>query len=83
MMHTHGKGQTHMALGRYEQSAMISIWVYQSHESVLQLCGKHYLQGVWGAARPPSREREGRSPLADATAHLPREQQEVWRWCIR
>jgi hypothetical protein len=37
---------------------------HQSHEPVLYACGKHHLQGVWGAARPPSGEREGQSPLA-------------------
>src|SRR6266498_5744521 len=37
---------------------------YQSHMPVHQSCGKHHLQGVWGAARPPSGEREGRSRLA-------------------
>src|SRR5690349_10112296 len=29
------------------------------------------MQGVWGAAGPPSGEREGRSPLACASAHTP------------
>ena len=29
-----------------------------------QSCSKHHMQGVWGAAGPPSGEREGRSPLA-------------------
>ena len=38
--------------------------VQRRHVPVLQSCGKHQLQGVWGAARPPSGEREGRSPLA-------------------
>ena len=55
-----------MALGRVEQRLMISISAYQSHEPVRQSCAKHHLQGVWGAARHPSGEREGRSPLAFA-----------------
>jgi hypothetical protein len=25
---------------------------HRSHESVLQLCGKHHLQGVWGVLCP-------------------------------
>src|SRR5690349_19303805 len=33
-------------------------------------CVRHHLQGVWGAARPPSGERQGQSPLAPA--HAPR-----------
>jgi hypothetical protein len=37
---------------------------------VRRLCGKHHLQGVWGAARHGyplgGGEREGRSPLASA-----------------
>jgi hypothetical protein len=35
---------------------------------VLQSCGKHQLQGVWGAARHPSGEREGQRPLASLTS---------------
>ena len=31
---------------------------------MLSFCARHQLQGVWGAASPPSGEREGRSPLA-------------------
>jgi hypothetical protein len=38
---------------------------------VLYSCAKHHLQGVWGAARHPSGEREGQRPLACATAHMP------------
>jgi hypothetical protein len=38
---------------RYHGSA------HRSHASVLQSCGKHHVQGVWGAARHPSGEREG------------------------
>ena len=53
---------------------------YQSHEPVRRSCVKHYLQGVWGAynAGYPlgGGEREGRSPLACATAHMPRPQLE-------
>ena len=43
---------------RYHGSAQ------RSHALVRQSCYKHHLQGVWGAARHPSGEREGRSPLA-------------------
>jgi hypothetical protein len=31
---------------------------------MLSFCARHQLQGVWGAARPPSGEREGLRPLA-------------------
>jgi hypothetical protein len=58
-----------MALGSYEQQAMIQVWAQLSHAPVLQSCGKHHLQGVWGAARHPSGEREGRSPLASTKWH--------------
>ena len=44
------------------QNSFVS--AYQSHVPVPSFCGKHYLQGVWEAARHPSGEREGRSPLA-------------------
>src|SRR5947208_16216802 len=43
---------------------------YCRHASMLSSCGKHQLQGVWGAARPPSGEREGRSPLASIISVL-------------
>ena len=66
MMRLRWERQARMALGRVEQRLMISISAYQSHEPVRQSCAKHHLQGVWGAARPPSGEREGRSPLAFA-----------------
>ena len=39
---------------------------HQKHVPMPSSGGKHHLQGVWGAARPPSGEREGRSPLANA-----------------
>jgi len=53
-----------MPLGRWMQEKMSGTLAQWSHESMLQSCGKHHLRGVWGAARHPSGEREGRSPLA-------------------
>src|SRR5258706_8185001 len=50
------------------QSSFVS--AYQSHKPVHYSCAKHHLQGVWGAARHPSGEREGRSPLASATRNV-------------
>jgi hypothetical protein len=43
---------------------MIQLLAYQSHAPMPVICYWHHLQGVWGAARHPSGEREGRSPLA-------------------
>src|SRR5215210_7291732 len=43
------------------------VLAYQEHVPVPRSCGKHHLQGVWGAARPPSGEREGQSPLASTS----------------
>ena len=59
-----------MALVCWDNRAKLSVSAYESHEPGLYSCGKHHLQGVWGAARPPSGEREGQSPLAFAKQHI-------------
>ena len=72
-MQKHRECQVRMALGRWMQEHMIQVSAYRSHESVHQSCGKHHLQGVWGAARPGyplgGGEREGPRPLAFAKQH--------------
>jgi hypothetical protein len=45
---------------------MIQVSAKQKQKPMDWLCSKPPLQGVWGAARHPSGEREGRSPLACA-----------------
>jgi hypothetical protein len=69
LMQKHRECQVRMALGRWMQEHMIQVSAYRSHESMHQSCGKHHLQGVWGAARHPSGEREGPRPLAFAKQH--------------
>jgi len=68
MMQKYGECQARMALGRWMQDHLIWVLAQWNHESVPQSCAKHHLQGVWGAARHPSGEREGRSPLAPMTS---------------
>ena len=61
-MQTHGKGQTHMALGSYEQSATISIWAYQSHESVAYIVRQALFVGGLGGGSPSQRGARGAAP---------------------
>jgi hypothetical protein len=61
-----------MLTGRFERQMMLQVSAKQKHEPMDRSCGKPPLQGVWGAARPPSGEREGRSPLAFAKQHIMR-----------
>src|SRR4051812_35739267 len=60
----------HVPMGRFERQLMIWVLAYQRHSPMDQSCGRHQMQGVWGAARPPGGEREGGSPLACARAHI-------------
>jgi hypothetical protein len=46
------------------RQAVVQISAQRRHAPVLFSCGKQHVQGVWGAARPPSGEREGQRPLA-------------------
>ena len=48
-----------MPLGRSERQLMIWILAYQRHVPVHWSCDKHHVRGVWGAAGPPSGERDG------------------------
>jgi hypothetical protein len=60
-MHACAERLARMARGRYVQQAVVQISAYRRHASVPASCGQHHMQGVWGAARPPSGERERRS----------------------
>jgi hypothetical protein len=66
-MHSLAKRLARMLMDNGEQYIMIKVSAYQSHAPVQLLYGKHHRQGVWGAARHPSGEREGQSPLAAMT----------------
>src|SRR5690349_14836328 len=64
LMHRYAKNLVYMPTGRSELAAAhASSGIPEACEGAFML-SLHHLQGVWGAARPPSGEREGQSPLA-------------------
>ena len=46
LMRSYGECQARMALGRWMQDHMIRVSAQQSHELMLQSCGKLHVQGV-------------------------------------